>query len=47
LSLSRRYAEATGLTPARAVERLHLEAASQQLPDTGLPAKRVAERCDF
>jgi transcriptional regulator GlxA family with amidase domain len=44
-SFSRRYAEATGLTPARAVERLRVGAASQLLSDTGLPAKGVAERC--
>jgi transcriptional regulator GlxA family with amidase domain len=46
-SFSRHYAEATGLTPARAVERLRVEAASRLLSDTGLPAKRVAERCGF
>ncbi len=46
-SFSRRYAEATGLTPARAVERLRVEAARRLLSDTRLPVKRIAERCGF
>ena len=46
-SFSRRYAEATGHTPARAVERLRVEAARRLLSDTRLPAKRVAQRCGF
>ncbi len=46
-SFSRRYAEATGLTPARAVERLRVEAARRLLADTRLPIKRVAARCGF
>jgi transcriptional regulator GlxA family with amidase domain len=46
-SFSRRYAEATGLTPARAIERLRLEAARRLLTETRLPAKRIAERCGF
>jgi transcriptional regulator GlxA family with amidase domain len=43
----RRYREATGLTPSRAVERLRVEAARQLLADTRLPAKRIATRCGF
>jgi transcriptional regulator GlxA family with amidase domain len=43
----RRYRAATGLTPARAVERLRVEAARQLLAETGLPAKRIAARCGF
>jgi transcriptional regulator GlxA family with amidase domain len=46
-SFSRRYAEATGITPARAVERLRVEAARRLLSDTGLPVKRIAARCGF
>jgi transcriptional regulator GlxA family with amidase domain len=46
-SLSRRYAEATGLTPARAIERLRVEAASRLLVESGLPAKRISQRCGF
>jgi transcriptional regulator GlxA family with amidase domain len=43
----RRYRETTGLTPARAIERLRVEAARQLLADTRLPAKRIAARCGF
>jgi transcriptional regulator GlxA family with amidase domain len=46
-SFSRHYAEATGLTPARAVERLRLEAARQQLLDSKVPVKRIAQHCGF
>ena len=46
-SFSRRYAEAAGITPARAVERLRVEAARRLLSDTRLPVKRIAERCGF
>jgi transcriptional regulator GlxA family with amidase domain len=46
-TFSRRYVEATGHTPARAVERLRLEAARRLLSDTRLPVKRIAERCGF
>jgi transcriptional regulator GlxA family with amidase domain len=46
-SFSRRYHEATGLTPARAVDRLRVEAARQLLSDTKVPIKRVARRCGF
>ena len=46
-SFSRRYAEATGHTPARAVERLRVEAARHLLSDSRQPAKRIAHRCGF
>jgi transcriptional regulator GlxA family with amidase domain len=46
-SFSRHYLEATGLTPARAVERLRLEAARRQLSDSKLPIKRIAQHCGF
>jgi AraC-like DNA-binding protein len=46
-SFSRRYAEATGLTPARAIERLRVEAARRLLSDTRQPLKRIALRCGF
>jgi transcriptional regulator GlxA family with amidase domain len=42
-----RYREATGMTPARAVERLRVEAARQLLVETRLSAKRIAARCGF
>jgi transcriptional regulator GlxA family with amidase domain len=44
-SFSRHYAEATGQTPARAIERLRVEAARHLLSDSGLPVKRIAQRC--
>ena len=43
----RRYREATGLTPSRAVERLRVEAARRMLIETKLPIKRIAARCGF
>jgi transcriptional regulator GlxA family with amidase domain len=46
-SFSRHYAEATGLTPARAIERLRVEAARRLLSDSGLPVKRISQRCGF
>ena len=46
-SFSRHYAEATGLTPARAIERLRVEAARRLLSESGLPAKRISQRCGF
>jgi transcriptional regulator GlxA family with amidase domain len=46
-SFSRHYAEATGLTPARAIERLRVEAARRLLAESGLPAKRISQRCGF
>ena len=35
------------MTPARAVERLRVEAARQLLTETAMPVKRVAQRCGF
>jgi transcriptional regulator GlxA family with amidase domain len=46
-SFSRHYADTTGLTPSRAVERLRVEAARQLLSDTRLPVKRISQRCGF
>jgi transcriptional regulator GlxA family with amidase domain len=46
-SFSRHYTQATGTTPARAVERLRVEAARRLLSDTAMPVKRVAQRCGF
>src|SRR5262249_42402027 len=46
-SFSRHYAKATGLTPARAVERLRVEAARRQLSESRLPVKTIAHRCGF
>jgi transcriptional regulator GlxA family with amidase domain len=46
-SFSRHYAESTGLTPARAVERLRVEGARRLLLDTRLPVKRICQRCGF
>lgn len=46
-SFLRHYAKLTGMTPARAVERLRVEAARGLLGTTRLPVKRVAQRCGF
>jgi transcriptional regulator GlxA family with amidase domain len=46
-SFSRHYAEATGQTPARAIERLRVEATQRLLSETRLPVKRIAQRCGF
>ena len=46
-SFSRRYLEAMGRTPGRAVEMLRVEAARTLLADSSLPVKRVAHRCGF
>ena len=46
-SFARRYREATGLTPGRAVERLRVEAARRLLTESSLPFKRIAARCGF
>jgi transcriptional regulator GlxA family with amidase domain len=45
-SFVRHYRQATGVTPARAVERIRVEAARHTL-ELGLPVKRVAARCGF
>jgi transcriptional regulator GlxA family with amidase domain len=46
-SFSRHYADATGQTPARTVERLRVEAARRLLSETRLPVKRISQRCGF
>ncbi|WP_205631061.1 GlxA family transcriptional regulator [Dyella thiooxydans] len=46
-SFSRRYREATGMTPARAVEHLRIDEARRLLLETRLPMKRIAQRCGF
>jgi transcriptional regulator GlxA family with amidase domain len=46
-SFSRHYREITGLTPARAVERLRVEEARRLLSESRLPVKRIAQRCGF
>lgn len=46
-SFSRRYLEATGRTPTRAVEAMRVEAARRMLLESRLPVKRIAERCGF
>ena len=46
-SFSRHYAEATGQTPARAIERLRVEEARRLLSESRLPLKRIAQRCGF
>jgi transcriptional regulator GlxA family with amidase domain len=43
----RHYRAQTGVTPARAIEQLRLEAARRLLADTALPVKRIAARCGF
>ena len=46
-SHSRRFAEAAGLTPGRAVQRLRVEAARRLLLESRLPVKRIAARRGF
>ena len=46
-SFLRRYREATGQTPARAVEKLRVEAARRLLVEGPEPVKRVAARSGF
>jgi transcriptional regulator GlxA family with amidase domain len=46
-SFSRHYLDATGLTPARAIEQLRVEAARRLLSETGLAVKRISQRCGF
>jgi transcriptional regulator GlxA family with amidase domain len=46
-SFSRHYAEATGQTPARAIERLRVDAARRLLSESRTPVKRIAQRCGF
>ena len=46
-SFLRRYAKATGRTPARVVETLRVEAARRLLTETRTPLKRIAALCGF
>lgn len=46
-SFVRHYARLIGLTPARAVEKMRVEAARDLLSTTPLPVKRIAQRCGF
>ena len=46
-SFSRHYRDATGMTPAHAVERLRVDEARRLLLETRLPIKRIAQRCGF
>ncbi|HEX4179091.1 MAG TPA: helix-turn-helix domain-containing protein [Rhizomicrobium sp.] len=46
-SFSRHYAEATGMTPGHAIERLRVEAARRLLSESRLPVKRISQRCGF
>ena len=46
-SFSRHYAAATGQTPARAIERLRLDAARRLLSESRLSVKRIARSCGF
>ncbi len=46
-NFARRYKQATGLSPARAIERLRVEAAQRRLCETREPIKRIAARCGF
>jgi transcriptional regulator GlxA family with amidase domain len=46
-SFLRHYRARTGTTPARAIERLRVEAALRLLADSTQPVKRIAARCGF
>jgi transcriptional regulator GlxA family with amidase domain len=46
-SFVRHYRAQTGVTPARAIDGLRLEAARRLLGDTAFPVKRIAARCGF
>jgi transcriptional regulator GlxA family with amidase domain len=46
-TFARRYRALVGLTPARAVERIRVEAARQMLSTGRLPIKRIAQCCGF
>jgi transcriptional regulator GlxA family with amidase domain len=46
-SFSRHYAAATGMTPAKGVEALRVDAARRLLVDTRLSVKRIARKCGF
>jgi transcriptional regulator GlxA family with amidase domain len=46
-SFSRHYTQAIGQTPARAIERLRVEAGRRLLSESRTPVKRIAQRCGF
>ncbi|SFG50701.1 GlxA family transcriptional regulator [Methylobacterium gossipiicola] len=46
-SFARHYRIATGLTPARALERLRVDAARRHLAESRMPLKRIALICGF
>jgi transcriptional regulator GlxA family with amidase domain len=46
-SFSRHYAQASGVTPAHAIERLRVEAARRLLSESDEPVKRISLRCGF
>lgn len=46
-SFNRRYKEAVGVTPARAVERIRVETAQRYLCGSDFPVKEIARRCGF
>jgi transcriptional regulator GlxA family with amidase domain len=46
-SFVRHYRAQTGITPARAIEQLRLEAARRLLGDTAFSIKRIAARCGY
>lgn len=46
-SFLRHFYKDTGITPAKAVQQIRLEAVTRLLVDTDLPIKRIAERCGF
>jgi transcriptional regulator GlxA family with amidase domain len=46
-SLGRHYRDETGMTPAKGVERLRVEAARRALSETRWPVKRIAKACGF
>lgn len=46
-NFARRFAEALGVTPARHVQQLRIDAARRLLTDGQQPVERIAERCGF
>ncbi|MCI8209869.1 AraC family transcriptional regulator [Pseudomonas sp. S25] len=46
-SFVRHYRAQTGITPAKAIEQLRVEAARRLLADSSQPVKRVAAKCGF
>jgi transcriptional regulator GlxA family with amidase domain len=46
-SFARHYRQAIGQTPARAVERIRVEAARRRLCDSRNPVKTIARACGF